>query len=76
MYPTRGETLIIRAPWVHHGMTYFYNNSDISYIIPRQSGDVILGGTFQVDDWCDFFAPTLTASQSRLSGIPPLVQKP
>ncbi|KAJ7098327.1 FAD dependent oxidoreductase [Mycena epipterygia] len=51
MYPTRGETLIIRAPWVHHGMTYFYPNSDVTYIIPRQSGDVILGGTFQVGDW-------------------------
>jgi hypothetical protein len=21
-------------------------------MIPRQSGDVILGGTFQPDDWC------------------------
>ncbi|KAJ6532677.1 D-amino-acid oxidase [Mycena vulgaris] len=51
VYPTRGEILIIRAPWVHHGMTYLYKNSDISYIIPRQSGDVILGGTFQVGDW-------------------------
>ncbi|KAJ7089309.1 D-aspartate oxidase [Mycena belliarum] len=51
VFPTRGETLIIRAPWVHHGMTYYNENGDISYIIPRQSGDVILGGTFQVDDW-------------------------
>ncbi|KAJ7753957.1 D-amino-acid oxidase [Mycena maculata] len=51
MYPTRGETVLIRAPWVDHSMTYYYKNSDVSYIIPRQSGDVIVGGTFQVDDW-------------------------
>ncbi|KAJ7255380.1 D-aspartate oxidase [Mycena rebaudengoi] len=50
VYPTRGEVLIIRAPWINHGMSYFHT-SHLSYIIPRQSGDVILGGTFQVDDW-------------------------
>ncbi|KAJ7138432.1 hypothetical protein C8R43DRAFT_1019067 [Mycena crocata] len=51
VYPTRGETLLIRAPWVHHGMSYLLKDSDITYIIPRKSGDVILGGTFQVNDW-------------------------
>ncbi|KAJ6616450.1 hypothetical protein B0H10DRAFT_2391792 [Mycena sp. CBHHK59/15] len=51
VYPTRGEVLIIRAPWIHHGMTYLYKNTHVSYVIPRQSGDAILGGTFQVDDW-------------------------
>ncbi|KAJ7201695.1 D-aspartate oxidase, partial [Mycena pura] len=51
VYPTRGETLLLCAPWVHHGMTYVFQNSDLTYIIPRQSGDVVLGGTFQVDDW-------------------------
>ncbi|KAJ6532688.1 D-amino-acid oxidase [Mycena vulgaris] len=51
VYPTRGEVLIVRAPWIHHGLAYFWNDGHMSYIIPRQSGDVILGGTFQVDDW-------------------------
>ncbi|KAJ7463840.1 FAD dependent oxidoreductase [Mycena galericulata] len=51
IYPTRGEVLIIRAPWVNHGMFYRYKDNHLSYIIPRQSGDVILGGTFQVNDW-------------------------
>ncbi|KAJ7255261.1 D-amino-acid oxidase [Mycena rebaudengoi] len=50
VYPTRGEVLIIRAPWINRGMSCFHT-SHLSYIIPRQSGDVILGGTFQVDDW-------------------------
>ncbi|KAF7348519.1 D-amino-acid oxidase [Mycena venus] len=51
VYPTRGEVLIIRAPWIRYGMSYYYEDGHISYIIPRQSGDAILGGTFQVDDW-------------------------
>ncbi|KAJ7698674.1 hypothetical protein B0H17DRAFT_325581 [Mycena rosella] len=51
VYPTRGEVLIIRAPWIHHGLSYYYKDNHIAYVIPRQSGDVILGGTFQVDDW-------------------------
>ncbi|KAJ6572024.1 FAD dependent oxidoreductase [Mycena capillaripes] len=51
VYPTRGEVLIIRAPWIHHGLSYYYEDGHITYAIPRPSGNVILGGTFQVDDW-------------------------
>ncbi|KAJ7098334.1 D-amino-acid oxidase [Mycena epipterygia] len=51
MYPTRGEVLIIRAPWIDYGLSYSYKDNHLAYIIPRQSGDVILGGTFQIDDW-------------------------
>ncbi|KAF7369315.1 D-amino-acid oxidase [Mycena venus] len=51
VYPTRGEVLIIRAPWVHSDSTFHWKDGHVSYVIPRQSGDVILGGTFQVDDW-------------------------
>ncbi|KAF8217780.1 FAD dependent oxidoreductase [Mycena galopus ATCC 62051] len=51
VYPTRGEVLIIRAPWIVHGLSYYYEDGHLTYVIPRQSGDVILGGTFQVDDW-------------------------
>ncbi|KAJ7885160.1 D-amino-acid oxidase [Mycena olivaceomarginata] len=51
VYPTRGEVLIIRAPWIKHGLSYYYEDGHLTYAIPRQSGDVILGGSFQVDDW-------------------------
>ncbi|KAJ7512529.1 FAD dependent oxidoreductase [Mycena galericulata] len=51
VYPTRGEVLIIRAPWINHGLSYYYKDGHIAYILPRKSGDVILGGTFQVNDW-------------------------
>ncbi|KAJ7303512.1 FAD dependent oxidoreductase [Mycena albidolilacea] len=51
VYPTRGEVLIIRAPWVQRDSTFRWKDGHVSYMIPRQSGDVILGGTFQPDDW-------------------------
>ncbi|KAJ7248131.1 hypothetical protein B0H12DRAFT_1020340, partial [Mycena haematopus] len=51
VYPTSGETVIIRAPWVQPSITYHFENSDISYIIPRQSGDIVLGGSWGVNDW-------------------------
>ncbi|KAJ6491367.1 D-aspartate oxidase [Mycena vitilis] len=50
VYPTRGEVLIIRAPWINDGLSRFYEDGHLTYVIPRQSGDVILGGTFQVND--------------------------
>ncbi|KAJ7138423.1 D-amino-acid oxidase [Mycena crocata] len=51
IHPTRGEVVILRAPWIHEGLSYSYQDGHRSYIIPRQSGDVIIGGTWQVDDW-------------------------
>ncbi|KAF7333591.1 D-amino-acid oxidase [Mycena sanguinolenta] len=51
MYPTRGEILIIRAPWANRDCTFHWEDGHTSYMIPRQSGDVVLGGTFQPDDW-------------------------
>lgn len=67
VYPIRGQTVLIRAPWVKFGRTINGKN-EVTYIIPRRSGDVskamdhsyrilnslgqvILGGTRNVDDW-------------------------
>lgn len=39
VYPIRGQTVLIRAPWVKFGRTI--NQKDgVTYIIPRRSGDV------------------------------------
>lgn len=35
VYPVRGQTVIVRAPWVRFGI-----DSKATYIIPRRSGDV------------------------------------
>ncbi|PPR07754.1 hypothetical protein CVT24_003704, partial [Panaeolus cyanescens] len=51
VYPTRGQTVILRAPWIHFGMSSRPDDKTWVYIIPRQSGDVVIGGTKGVDDW-------------------------
>jgi hypothetical protein len=40
VYPVRGQTVVLRAPWVRFGRTLGYSDRDGTYIIPRQSGDV------------------------------------
>ncbi|KAL1715116.1 hypothetical protein EV715DRAFT_256573 [Schizophyllum commune] len=51
MFPIRGQTLLIRAPWVRFGRTISSKDGLWTYIIPRRSGDVIVGGTKIVDDY-------------------------
>ncbi|KAF8178101.1 hypothetical protein K438DRAFT_1277948 [Mycena galopus ATCC 62051] len=67
-YPTRGETVIIRAPWVQPSITYYFANSDISYIIPRKSGDIVLGGSWGVNDWHPTSRPE-TSKSIRERGV-------
>ncbi|KAF9486249.1 nucleotide-binding domain-containing protein [Pholiota conissans] len=50
VYPVRGQTVILRAPWVRFGRT-FEGENEWTYIIPRKSGDVIVGGTQGPNDW-------------------------
>lgn len=50
MYPTRGQTVLVRAPWIKGDYTRKLTDNDSWYIIPRKSGDVILGGTREADD--------------------------
>ncbi|KAL0576848.1 hypothetical protein V5O48_005145 [Marasmius crinis-equi] len=51
MYPIRGQTVVVRAPWVKFGRTISTPDGLWTYIIPRPSGDVIVGGTKVADDW-------------------------
>ena len=39
MYPVRGQTVLVRAPWVRFGKTEA-TESGLTYICPRRSGDV------------------------------------
>jgi glycine/D-amino acid oxidase-like deaminating enzyme len=50
VYPSRGQTVILRAPWVKLGRS-FEGDREWTYIIPRKSGNVVLGGVQGVDDW-------------------------
>lgn len=39
IYPIRGQTVLIRAPWMKFGRT-INGKDEVTYIIPRRSGDV------------------------------------
>ncbi|GAA5849676.1 hypothetical protein JCM9279_001976 [Rhodotorula babjevae] len=55
--PVRGQVLRVRAPWIKTGWTRQVGalggaeGGERTYVIPRASGDVIIGGTREVDDW-------------------------
>ena len=43
VYPIRGQTVLIRAPWVRFGKgEYLDENGGVTYIIPRRSSDVLV----------------------------------
>lgn len=53
----RGQVLKLRAPWVKTGWTRQIGSlaggegGERTYVIPRASGEVIIGGTREVDDY-------------------------
>lgn len=56
--PVRGQVLAVRAPWVRSGWTRQVGSlsggegGQRTYVIPRASGEVIIGGTREAEDWC------------------------
>jgi D-amino-acid oxidase len=42
LYPIRGQTLLLRAPWIRDGQTLSTENGLRTYTIPRKGGDVSL----------------------------------
>ncbi|KAI0747061.1 D-amino-acid oxidase [Daedaleopsis nitida] len=61
VYPVRGQIAIVRAPWIEFGRTLSHNAQGLwTYIIPRRSGDVIIGGTKEDDDWYPVARPENT----------------
>jgi glycine/D-amino acid oxidase-like deaminating enzyme len=40
MYPIRGQTVLLKAPWVRYGRTMVEKDNSRTYTIPRKSGDV------------------------------------
>ncbi|POY75815.1 putative D-aspartate oxidase [Rhodotorula taiwanensis] len=55
--PVRGQVVLLDAPWVKTGHTRQIGSlsggegGERTYVIPRASGEVIVGGTRDVDDW-------------------------
>lgn len=52
VYPVRGQTILLNAPWVDFCMSLSGGPDKIwTYVIPRRSGNVIIGGTYEANDW-------------------------
>ncbi|KZT50587.1 nucleotide-binding domain-containing protein [Calocera cornea HHB12733] len=77
VYPIRGQTVLIRAPWVRFGRTTSSKSGLWTYIIPRRSGDVILGGTKVDNDWYPKARPETTRDiLERTLAIAPEIAPP
>ncbi|KJA26857.1 hypothetical protein HYPSUDRAFT_180414 [Hypholoma sublateritium FD-334 SS-4] len=78
VYPVRGQTVRIRAPWVQKCMSLSGGPSGIwTYIIPRRSGDVIIGGTYEANDWYSRPRPETTVDiLTRVLEICPEIAPP
>jgi len=61
VFPIRGQTVLLRAPWIKFGRTQSSLDGLWTYIIPRRSGDVIVGGTKVANDWYPHPRPETTA---------------
>ena len=86
MYPIRGQTIIAHAPGVTEFLAMPLGDGrpgEATYIIPRPAppGEVLLGGTFQPDNWdtsldaataraifarCTVLAPQLKEKETRV----------
>lgn len=40
VYPIRGQTVLLRAPWINEGRSLVVDSASRTYIIPRQGGTV------------------------------------
>ena len=56
LYPVRGQTIIVKAPWIKHAFIFEEKNNVITYILPR-ADDVLLGGTEDIGDWSERVDP-------------------
>jgi D-amino-acid oxidase len=60
VYPVRGQTVQLRAPWIEEGRSFVVESGAKTYIVPRRGGTVIIGGTRAADDWFPKARPETT----------------
>ncbi|KAG1741529.1 uncharacterized protein EDB91DRAFT_1328892 [Suillus paluster] len=60
VFPIRGQTVLLRAPWVKFGRALNEANGTRTYTIPRSNGDVLCGGTRESNDWYPVTRPETT----------------
>ena len=47
VHPIRGQTVLLRAPWIKFGSSINIDDTAFTYIIPRRSGDVPIYAPFR-----------------------------
>ncbi|KAG2058173.1 nucleotide-binding domain-containing protein [Suillus hirtellus] len=60
VYPIRGQTVLLRAPWIKFGRTMTEADGTYTYTMPRSNGDVLCGGTRVPNDWYPVPRPEVT----------------
>ncbi|KAK7453407.1 hypothetical protein VKT23_011672 [Stygiomarasmius scandens] len=53
VHPVRGQTVYIKAPWIKLAQMKEEEDGGETYILPRRSGIVVLGGIYTPNDWYD-----------------------
>ncbi|KAI6099486.1 hypothetical protein EDD16DRAFT_1658205 [Pisolithus croceorrhizus] len=67
VYPIRGQTITLNAPWVKYGSTLSSADGSYFYLMPRVTGDVLVGGIRVADDW--FPVPRAQDRDYVLAGV-------
>jgi D-amino-acid oxidase len=71
VFPIRGQIVKVRAPWIRTGWTRQVGSlnggegGERTYVIPRADGEVVLGGTREVNDWNPYPTGATTRSIVR-----------
>ncbi|KAK4702878.1 D-amino-acid oxidase, partial [Phenoliferia sp. Uapishka_3] len=53
IFPTRGQLVLVRAPWLEYGMMRLgpKGSGIYTYTLPRLDGTCVIGGTALANDW-------------------------
>ncbi|KAN0085972.1 D-aspartate oxidase [Tylopilus felleus] len=51
VYPVRGQTILLRAPWIKYGRTLSCADGTYVYMMPLCTGNVLVGGIKVANDW-------------------------
>ena len=60
LYPVRGQSIIVKAPWVKHGCGYTDATNNVATIVVPQADIVHLGGTTDIGDWSEHVNPLIS----------------
>jgi hypothetical protein len=68
VYPVRGQTLLLRAPWIREGHTLTTDKGQRVYTVPRKSGNVSIRTFVQHHHSCFPFSFWSAARETPTTG--------